>query len=155
MLYVSQQVTIEILGLPAEENEELLDKLEQDLLAARDPRNDQQIISLVTRTQRDFHGEELEGAPDIVVGYNWGYRVGWRTPLGEFPKNVIEDNVEAWSGDHTNDYRVVPGVLISNKKITMDEPSLYDLTVAILDEYGVAKPEPMIGQDCLGDPIHP
>ena len=49
------------------------------------------------------------------------------------------------------DYRLVPGVLITNRPITLDAPALYDLTVAILDEYGVEKPEEMIGQDCLGD----
>ena len=33
----------------------------------------------------------------------------------------------------------------------MEEPALYDLTVAILDEYGIDKPPEMIGEDCLGD----
>ena len=51
------------------------------------------------------------------------------------------------------DNRLVPGVLLSNRKITLDEPALYDLTVAILDEYGIEKSEEMIGEDCLGDPV--
>ena len=51
---------------------------------------------------------------------------------------------------HAVDYRHVPGVLLSNRKITMDDPALYDLTVAILDEYGIAKLPEMIGGDCLG-----
>ena len=35
------------------------------------------------------------------------------------------------------DYRLVPGVLVSNRKITLEDPALYDLTVAVLDEYGI------------------
>jgi hypothetical protein len=60
------------------------------------------------------------------------------------------ENREAWSGDHCIDYRLVPGVLISNRKITLADPALYDLTVAVLDEYGLQKSPEMIGRDCLG-----
>ena len=51
------------------------------------------------------------------------------------------------------DHRLVPGVLLTNRNITLEEPALYDLTVAILDEYGIPKTEEMIGEDCLGDRI--
>jgi predicted AlkP superfamily phosphohydrolase/phosphomutase len=135
------------------EYELLLDGLERDLLALRDPRNGQQVVTQVTRTHRDFHGPHVDRGPDIVVGYNWGYRSSWKSPLGEFPKGVFEDNRDAWSGDHSVDPRLVPGVLISNKRITLDSPALYDLTVAILDEYGVAKTPEMIGKDCLGERV--
>ena len=116
----------------------------------RDPDNGEPVITLLTRVKRDFHGEHLDLGPDIIVGFNRGYRAGWKSPLGEFPEHVLEDNLEAWSGDHAMDYRLVPGVLITNKRITMEEPALYDLTVAILDEYGIAKTPEMIGSDCLG-----
>ena len=43
-----------------------------------------------------------------------------------------------------------PGVLLTDRPITLEQPALYDLTVAVLDEYGVEKPEEMIGRDCLG-----
>ena len=95
-------------------------------------------------------GPHIDIGPDIIVGYNWGYRSSWENPLGGFPRELIVDNDQEWSGDHAMDYRVVPGVLITNRKITMDEPALYDLTVAVLDEYGVAKSAEMIGRDCLG-----
>lgn len=129
--------------------QQLLDKLEADLLAMRDPRTDQNVVTLVLQTQRDFQGPHVAIGPDIIVGYNWGYRTSWKSPLGEFPKKIFEDNMDPWSGDHSVDYRHVPGVLLSNRKITLDSPALYDLTVAILDEYGIAKPSEMIGQDCL------
>ena len=138
---------------PGKEHEELLDQLERDLLAMRDPENDEQVVTLVVRTDRDFHGPELAVGPDIIVGYNWGYRSSWKSPLGEFPHEVYVDNDDAWSGDHSVDHRHVPGVLLSNRRITLDEPALYDLSVAILDHYGIDKPSQMIGDDCLGEPV--
>ena len=133
------------------EHEELLAQLERDLLEMVDPRNEQQVVTLVVNSRRDLHGPLAGSGPDLIVGYNWGYRSSWKSPLGEFPKQVFEDNTQPWSGDHSVDYRHVPGVLISNRPITLEQPALYDLTVAILDEYGVPKPEEMIGEDCLGD----
>ncbi|MGH9339931.1 MAG: alkaline phosphatase family protein [Acidobacteriota bacterium] len=131
------------------EYQRLLDQLEADLLAAKDPRNGRSPVSLVLQTRRDFRGQNLEAAPDIIAGYNWGYRSSWESPLGEFPREVFVDNLDPWSGDHSMDYRLVPGVLITNLQISLEKPALYDLTVAVLDEYGVSKLPEMIGQDCL------
>jgi predicted AlkP superfamily phosphohydrolase/phosphomutase len=137
---------------PGPEYQELLDRLEKELLELRDPRNGKRAVTLVVQTRRDFHGEQIKIGPDIIVGYNLGYRSSWDSPLGEFPKEIFTDNPDPWSGDHLTDYRHVPGVLLTNKRITMDEPALYDLTVAILDEYGVGKTAQMQGRDCLGEP---
>jgi predicted AlkP superfamily phosphohydrolase/phosphomutase len=136
---------------PGGEYQDVLDQLEKDMLAMKDPRNDQDVVTLVVQTHRDFHGEQVEIGPDIIVGYNQGYRSSWENPLGEFPKDIYTDNPDPWSGDHSVDHRFVPGVLLTNKQITMDQPALYDLTVAILDEYGVGKLDEMLGEDCLGD----
>ena len=134
---------------PGTEYQHLLDKLEADLLAMRDPERDQNPVTLVVQTQRDFRGGNLDLSPDIIVGYNRGYRSSWENPLGEFTWEIFADNDRPWSGDHGLDYRLVPGVLVSNRKITLEDPALYDLTVAVLDEYGIPKPPEMIGQDCL------
>ena len=56
---------------------------------------------------------------------------------------------ETWSGDHSIDYRLVPGVLLSNRPIALEDPALYDLTIAVLDEFGVAPVPEMIGEDAL------
>ncbi len=135
---------------PGTEYQQLLDELEADLLAMSDPESDQNPVTLVVQTQRDFRGRNLDLAPDIIVGYNWGYRSSWENPLGEFTWEIFADNDRPWSGDHGMDYRLVPGVLVSNRKITLQNPALYDLTVAVLDEYGIPKLSEMIGQDCLG-----
>jgi len=105
----------------------------------------------VTLPRRDFSGPYRESGPDLLVGYAWGYRSSWESPLGAFPREVYVDNMNAWSGDHCIDNRRVPGVLISNRKITLPTPALHDLTVAVLDEYGLPPLPGMIGRDCLGD----
>jgi hypothetical protein len=57
----------------------------------------------------------------------------------------VEDNKGEWRADHCIDSRFVPGVLISNRKSRATDPHLYDLTVSLMQEFGV-DPEPgMIG----------
>ncbi len=134
---------------PGLEYEQLLTQLETDLLAMRDDRTGQQAVTLALRADQEFEGDYPSVGPDLVVGYNWGYRSSWENPLGEFPPEIFVDNDDPWSGDHAIDYRLVPGVLLTNQRITLKEPTLYDLTVAVLDEFGVSPLPEMIGEDCL------
>ena len=134
---------------PGTEYELLLDQLEADLLTMRDDRTGRTPVRLVYRTHEEWQGPHLDLAPDIVVGYDWGYRSSWDNPLGQFSREVFVDNDETWSGDHSIDYRLVPGVLLTNRRIALDEPALYDLTVAILDEFAVPPLPEMIGEDAL------
>ena len=134
---------------PGEEHQQVLDRLEADLLGMVDDRNGRSPVQMAYRAHDELHGPYTQHAPDIIVGYSRGYRTSWESVLGEFPREVFIDNVEAWSGDHQNDYRLVPGVLLSNRPIALDVPALYDVTVAVLDEFGVAPLPEMIGQDAL------
>jgi predicted AlkP superfamily phosphohydrolase/phosphomutase len=129
--------------------EALLDRLEKALLAMKDPRNNRSPVSLVLRPRRDFHGPEKDKGPDILVGYSRGYRCSWESPLGEFPKAVFVDNHSPWSGDHCMDYREVPGILLTNRRITSPTPTLADLTVSLLNEYSISAPDGLTGKDVL------
>ena len=82
----------------------------------------------------------------MLVGYNRGYRAGWKTILGAFPADELEDNGNPWSGDHCMDYTLVPGVLLSNRKIAATAPALTDIAPTILQEFGIGKTQGMIGQ---------
>ena len=135
---------------PEAEYEALLDRLEADLLAMVDERNGRSPVSLAYRSREELRGPYADEAPDIVVGYSRGYRSSWESPLGEFPHEIFGDNDEAWSGDHQNDYRLVPGVLLTNREITLADPALYDVTVAVLDEFGLPPQPEMIGEDAIG-----
>ena len=131
------------------EYEALLDELEKALLAMKDPRNSRSPVSLVLRPRRDFKGPEKDKGPDILVGYSRGYRSSSDSPLGLFPKAIFVDNHSPWSGDHCIDYRLVPGILVTNRRVTSQTPTLADLTVSLLHEYGIASSKEMIGKDVL------
>ena len=134
---------------PGTEYDALLNQLEAALLAMKDPRNGRAPISLVLRPPRDFHGPQKDRGPDILVGYSRGYRSSSDSPLGLFPKAVFVDNHSPWSGDHCIDYRLVPGILVTNRRITSPTPSLADLTVSLLHEYGLSPRADLIGHDVL------
>jgi predicted AlkP superfamily phosphohydrolase/phosphomutase len=98
---------------------------------------EQPAIENVVRLPRS----ENRYAPDLIVGYAPGYRASWETALGELSTEVITDNDDAWIGDHCMAAEAVPGVLASNRKFSLRDPQLKDLTVTILQEYGIL-PEP-------------
>ncbi|HJZ69493.1 MAG TPA: alkaline phosphatase family protein, partial [Blastocatellia bacterium] len=130
---------------PGEEENALLNDLRTKLLAERDPENGEPIVTRIDFASEAYQGPNARKGPDALVGYNRGYRAGWQTILGNFPSDVLENNDNAWSGDHCMDYTLVPGVLLSNRKIDTATPALTDITPTILAEFGIAKPGDMTG----------
>jgi len=90
-------------------------------------------------------------APDILIGYRRNYRGSWSTALGGMGKNQFVDNKDRWSGDHCIAMNLVPGVLLSNMKIAVDDPELSDLGPAILQLFGVKPPAGMIQRNIFGE----
>jgi predicted AlkP superfamily phosphohydrolase/phosphomutase len=133
-----------IVGAGAEADA-LMEEIKSKLLQVRDPQNHLAAIGRVDRATVAYQGPYALQGPDLVVGYNRGYRAGWKTILGSIPEEVFEDNTAAWSGDHCMDYTVVPGVLLSNRNIDAASPALTDIAPTILGEFGIMKPENMIG----------
>ncbi|MFQ5490149.1 MAG: alkaline phosphatase family protein [Phycisphaerae bacterium] len=103
-------------------------------------------ITTVYDTRKCYSGPYTEEAPDIIPGYNLGYRVGWETAVGQITESVFHDNVKAWSGDHCLDPKLVPGVLFCNRPIESEAPRLMDLGPTVLDLFGVDVPRHMDGQ---------
>ena len=131
---------------PGAEADALLKEIREKLLAVRDPKNNLPVITRVDFAADAYQGPYAHDGPDALVGYNRGYRAGWKTILGAFPPEVLEDNTNAWSGDHCMDYTLVPGVLLSNRDIAAATPALTDIAPTILAEFGIAKPKDMMGQ---------
>ena len=125
---------------------ELLRRISERLLALRDTRDNAAVVSAVYEPRKVFRGRALEYAPDLIVGYAAGYRGSWQTALGATPQIILEDNRDAWIGDHCVDPRVVPGSLLVNRPIRVGEPSLADLTVTILQAFGVTPGSEMHGR---------
>jgi predicted AlkP superfamily phosphohydrolase/phosphomutase len=112
----------------------------------RDPLSGRQVVSHLYSPAELFQGEALALAPDLIVGYNPPYRSSWQSALGAVPPETIEDNQDAWIGDHCIAAQHVPGALLANRPVRLADPHLADLPVAILNEFGVGRPAGMRGR---------
>ncbi|OGD34945.1 MAG: hypothetical protein A2V45_06140, partial [Candidatus Aminicenantes bacterium RBG_19FT_COMBO_58_17] len=128
---------------PGADSENLIREIASKLEQVVDPKTGQRAILHAYVAKDVYHGSQLGHAPDIVCGFNEGYRISWESPLGSFPKNVFVENKEKWSGDHMGAPEVIPGVLITNRKVRAESPALYDLTATILDIFGLPKTKEM------------
>jgi hypothetical protein len=116
------------------------------LLQFKDSKNGEFVVGRVYFPETEFQGKNLGNSPDMFVGFNRGYRASWQTALGAVPSLAIDDNADAWIGDHCMAANQVPGVLLSNRKIRASEPKLYDITSTILKEFGLENTAGMIGK---------
>lgn len=107
---------------------------------------DQVAIRSVYATSALYKGPYLAEAPDMIVGYNEGYRTSWDAAVGKVTAAVFEDNLKAWSGDHCVDPLLVPGVLFCNRKIDAEDPGLEDLAPTALKLFGMEPPAWMEGK---------
>jgi predicted AlkP superfamily phosphohydrolase/phosphomutase len=129
-----------------EEADKLREEIAQRLAAVVDPANGQNAIKRVYQAPKFYRGPYKDHAPDLIVGYQRGYRVSWEAAIGKTTKEVFHDNTKAWSGDHCVDPSVVPGILFCNRPIQADNPRLLDIGPTILSTFGVAVPEYMDGK---------
>jgi len=55
-------------------------------------------------------------------------------------------NKKKWGGDHCVAAEVVPGILVTNRKIALTDPSLSDIGPTVLKEFGLEKGSEMTGR---------
>jgi predicted AlkP superfamily phosphohydrolase/phosphomutase len=125
-------------------------KLKAEIMAGlaglRDEATGQVAINEAFDTATLYSGPYLRNAPDLLIGFNAGYRTSWDGATGVVSGPVFEDNVKAWSGDHCIDPRLVPGVLFASRKIDRDDPSLVDIAPTVLRLFGLDPPAHMDGK---------
>ncbi len=131
---------------PGPEKEALVREIAHKLENFRDPKTGGRPVLRAFVAKDVYQGPYVEEAPDIIVGYNHGYRTSWAATLGRIPKEIVEDNTEKWSGDHCMAPEVIPGILLTNRKIKVKSPALYDLTPTILQIFGIEIPKEMVGK---------
>jgi predicted AlkP superfamily phosphohydrolase/phosphomutase len=107
-------------------------------------------IREVFDTAKLYAGPYLENGPDLLIGYNAGYRTSWDCATGVVGGPVFEDNVKAWSGDHCIDPRLVPGVLFCNRRVDSEQPALIDIAPTVLRLFGIEPPPYMDGRPLAG-----
>lgn len=107
-------------------------------------------IREVFDTAKLYTGPYSENAPELLIGYNAGYRTSWDCATGVVAGPVFEDNVKPWSGDHSVDPRLVPGVFFCNRAIDGQEPALVDIAPTALRLFGIEPPGYMDGRPLAG-----
>jgi predicted AlkP superfamily phosphohydrolase/phosphomutase len=112
----------------------------------KDPENDKQVVLRVYKTKEVYTNADERLVPDAIIGYNRGYRASWETAVGSFPDELIGDNEERWSGDHCMAAEVVPGIIVTNKKIKATSPRLVDMAPTMLAEFGIQALPEMVGK---------
>lgn len=132
--------------VPPQEAIALADELAARLEGVTDSMTGQKVLGHVYKGREVYSGPYAEDAPDIVLGYNRGYRISDESALGKFPEEIIKNREDKWSGDHCIDPPLVPGVLLSNRDVVVPNPSLSDLAPTILREFGIAPPPEMTGK---------
>jgi predicted AlkP superfamily phosphohydrolase/phosphomutase len=128
----------------------LLGEIAAKLEATVDPGVGEPAIKRAYRADEIYRGDQLGTAPDLVIGYHRGWRGSNASALGAVGTAVFDDNVNKWSGDHCIAYDEVPGVILSNRPLMVDDPDLRDLAPTVLARFGVAPLPEMEGRDLLG-----
>jgi predicted AlkP superfamily phosphohydrolase/phosphomutase len=124
------------------EAEAVMRRLTRELAEFHDPVNGRPVVETAPTT-----GAPL--GPDMIVGYGRGYRGSWETALGAAPPAILQDNTDVWIGDHCINAEDVPGVLLSNRPLRTERPSLKDLPVTILGLFNVEPNPAMTGKSVL------
>jgi len=130
---------------PGEEVEALKTELKAQLDGLRDDEKSEVAINEAFDTDLLYRGPYKGNAPDLLIGYNHGYRISWDCAGGVVAGAVFDDNTKAWSGDHIVDPRLVPGVFLANHPIDADDPGIVDLAPTALTLFGLRAPAHMEG----------
>jgi predicted AlkP superfamily phosphohydrolase/phosphomutase len=138
---------------PGPELEMLCQEIKRKLERLIDPKTGENVVKEAFLTRQIHTGPYADMAPEILVGYNRGFRNSWDCATGAVSKEVLTDNTKSWSGDHCVDPRLVPGVFWCNRKISVQDPNLLDIAPTALDLFGLEAPGYMHGRNLFGDPV--
>lgn len=140
-IYINQ-VGREAKGIvePGEETARTKREIRDRLLQLYDEKEQTHPVREVYDSSEVYSGPYVDEAPDLIVGFRPGHRVGWSSVTGGVSEDEIEDNVRPWSGDHNFNPPDVPGMLFVNRKITATNPNIMDIGPTVLDLFGVGVP---------------
>jgi predicted AlkP superfamily phosphohydrolase/phosphomutase len=129
------------------EKEGLIDEIITKLGKIKD--GNKPVFTSVCKGLDIYHGEYTTLAPDIVLGFAPGYRMAWKSAIGQLDDEVIFDNQDKWRADHLIDRSHVPGVLFTNFKINKKNPSIIDIAPTVLKMFDVEIPEGVDGESLV------
>jgi predicted AlkP superfamily phosphohydrolase/phosphomutase len=129
-----------------EELPELCREIKGKLEQLVDPIDGQRVVKEAFLTREIHSGPYADAAPELLIGYHKGFRHSWDCATGSVSKEIFSNNTKSWSGDHCVDPRLVPGVMLCNRKIDKESPELVDMAPTMLDLFGVDIPHYMQGK---------
>jgi len=132
---------------PGAEYEAVRDEIKKKLVTLVDPKTGQRAVSRIFTREEAYGSFDADVIPDLFVTNTAGTRIGWQGSLGVVTKEMFEDNVQIWSGDHCSlDPAVVPGILVSNRALPGGKlPGIADVPATIYSVLGVPPPEKLDG----------
>ncbi len=139
---------------PGKPYDDLIAEIRRKLPAYVDADTGEHPVAYVWTRDEAYGTYDPQLIPDLFPSNSWGYRVGWQDALGIVAKNINEDNLDVWSGDHCSVYPpLVDGILFSNMKLSTDpKPYMADVMPTLLAMYGVQPSTHLDGRDLL--PAH-
>lgn len=115
---------------------QLIAEMMRKLEALIDPATGQRCIRKVRSAIASAEGPYRFDAPDLLVGYEGGYRNSWECATGSVTEEIFADNTKSWSGDHCVDPDIVPGVFFCNRPLAVEKPHISDIPVSVLRLFG-------------------
>jgi predicted AlkP superfamily phosphohydrolase/phosphomutase len=134
---------------PGAEAERIKQEIREGLCQLFDDQENTHPVRQVYDAREVYSGPYVDEAPDLIVGFRPGHRVGWRSVTGGVGDTVLEDNDRYWSGDHNFNPPDVPGMLFCNRRIGTSDPGIMDIAPTILDLFGVAPPGHVDGRSLM------
>lgn len=115
---------------------QLIAEMMRKLEALVDPATGQRAIRKVRSAIASADGPYRYDAPDLLIGYEGGYRNSWAAATGAVTEEIFEDNTKSWSGDHCVDPDIVPGVFFCNRPLAVEHPHIMDIPFSVMRLFG-------------------
>ncbi len=136
--------------VPKNQVDSLAAEIRAKLEKLEDPKSGKSVVKEAFPTRQLHSGPYADMAPEILVGYERGFRHSWDCATGSVSEEIFTDNTKSWSGDHCVDPRLVPGVFWCNREVNTKTPNILDIAPTALDLFGVKIPGYMQGQPLFG-----
>ena len=114
---------------------QVMQRIMTGLPALQDPQTGLRVVREVFDGGAVYAGNANADAPDLVVGYEPGFRASWQTTLGAVPMTLVDDNDRKWSGDHCIAPEAVPGVLFTSFRTDAPPGSIRDIARYVTDAW--------------------